>query len=44
MVPSLRCVGAAVAFNAYLGQWAHRQAHMMPAAKHPLADKMQKLG
>lgn len=38
------CVVAAGGANAYFGQWAHRQAHMLPNARHPVAVKLQEWG
>jgi hypothetical protein len=38
------CVVASVGAMAYLGQFAHRQAHMLPNKVHPWAAVLQKMG
>ena len=42
--PRVRTVVCCGIVNAYLLQWAHRQAHMLPSQRHPVADKLQQWG
>ena len=42
--PYVRTFACCAVANAYLGQWAHRQAHMTKTARHPLAAQLQRLG
>lgn len=42
--PRLRCLVCAGVAQAYLGQWAHRQAHFPTALRHPVAGWMQRWG
>ncbi len=42
--PRLRCLVCAGVAMAYLGQWAHRQAHFPTAQRHPVAAFMQRCG
>jgi hypothetical protein len=40
-VRTLVCCGVA---NAYLLEWAHRQAHFLPSQRHAVAARLQKWG
>jgi hypothetical protein len=40
----LRCLVCSGVAMAYLGQWAHRQAHFVASQRHPVAAFLQKWG
>lgn len=42
--PAFRCLACCAVLNAYLGQLAHRQAHMLPEKRDPVVDVLQRLG
>jgi len=42
--PAYRCITCCAVLNAYLGQLAHRQAHMLPEKRDPVVDIVQRLG
>lgn len=37
----IRAAISTAMFNAYLLEWAHRQAHMISIARHPIASFLQ---